>query len=161
MPPVFGPESSRQPERLLNRRQRFMDEILVELGDRWRLPLRGSRVTAVDWHDHDFVLSFDCGMELVAAYSMRLSSAFRVARDDCRPIAQCSRPDAEQRLRSSKVVSSVAFRVGELRIGFCSGLTLRALSTDPVCPARIRVGGQVLCCDASRPDDTSGPVDCG
>ena len=117
----------------------------MELDDRWRLPLRGSRVSDIDWHDHDFVLSFDCGMELMAAYSTQLSPVFRVSGDhDRRPIAQWSRSEAEQKLRSSDIVSSVAFRVGELRISFRNGTTLRALSTDPVCPARIRVGGEVL-----------------
>jgi len=135
---ALSSQSSRRHECPLQR-------TIVELDDRWRLPLHGSRVAVIDWHDRDFVLSFDCGMELAAAYSTQLSPVFRGTGDyGRRPIAHWSRSEAEQRLQSSDVVSSVAFRVGQLRIVFRSGLTLRALCTDPVCPARIRVGGQVL-----------------
>lgn len=122
-----------------------MDRTIVENADRWRLPLRGSRVTVVDWADRCATLEFDNGMELAVGYAAQLSPVFRNAGDYARkPLSTWSPTQAEQGLRSSDVVSSVAFRAGRLRIAFRTGWTLRADAADPTFPARIRVGGQTL-----------------
>jgi hypothetical protein len=107
--------------------------------------MRGSRVSAIVWHTHGLILSFDNDMDLVMGYATQLSPVFRINEDyDRKPIDRWSRPEAEQGLRSSDVVSSVAFRIGELRIGFRRGWTLRTLSTDPTCPAYININGKTL-----------------
>ncbi len=122
-----------------------MGGIIVERDDRWRMPLRGSTITTIGWYEQGMVLSFANGIDVVAGYSAQLSPVFRITGDQGRkPILEWSRSQVEQGLRSSDVVSSVAFRTGELRIGFRNGWTIRAAATDPVCPAKIRVGQQVL-----------------
>ncbi|WP_216896250.1 hypothetical protein [Nocardia alni] len=128
----------------------------MERDGRWRMPLRRSTVVAIGWHEQCLVLSFANGMDVAAGYSSQLSPVFRISGDqDRKPIVEWTRPQVEQGLRSSDVVSSVAFRTGELRIGFRNGWTIRAVATDPVCPARIRVDGQVLW-DGSGIHDVAG-----
>lgn len=103
-------------------------EVEKELDDRWWLGLRGRTLEAVDPQDFMVVLDFGGGSALTieSAANVRATSAPRteasaVAHNDDGTL---STSDAVLSLVGQRVLSSVGFKIGDLRVVFDSGQML-------------------------------------
>jgi hypothetical protein len=124
------PESAKAPRSAVARvTLAFVgSEVEKELADRWWLGLRGRTLEAVDPQDFMVVLDFSgrSALTIESAASVRAASAPRteasaVARNDDGTL---STSDAMLSLVGQRVLSSVGFKIGDLRLVFDSGQML-------------------------------------
>ncbi|MEV0331353.1 hypothetical protein [Nocardia sp. NPDC050717] len=92
-----------------------------ELEDRWILPLRGDSVVDIDWDPRDVRLTLDSQATIVVGYGAHLTPGNGSTFDrDAKPLGDWERSVADEALRD-RIVSSVGFKSGTLRVWFANG----------------------------------------
>lgn len=115
---------------------------LTELPDRWILPLRGSRVTDIEWDD-SVRFQLDPPGEIVVGPSALFTSGPRTAPGvDARTLSQLGQGEVRQSV-GARILSAVGFKNGALRIVLDNGWHLNVRSTGPFVPASVTFGDSV------------------
>ncbi len=92
-----------------------------KLTDRWILPLRDDSVVDIGWGPEHVHLILDSQASIVVGYGTHLTPGNGSALDrDAKPLADWERSVAEEALRG-RIVSSVGFKSGTLRVWFANG----------------------------------------
>lgn len=109
---------------------------LIEREDRWILPLRGSRVTHIEWGD-DVTFELDPpGRITVGSAALLTHGSLRAPEADPKMLRQCGHDQARQ-ATDAPIVSAVGFKNGALRIVFDTGWHLNIKATGPFVPASV------------------------
>jgi|GEM_PF-6528361 len=136
-----------------------MNQVIKEYEDRWVLqPMRGSRITAVEWRASDFELIFDSQFGLAVGYGAELSHK-SLAEDDPDRHAITHWPTAEiERYLDEPITSAVCFKSGSLRIGFRNGWKLFVSDRHPEVVASILFDGREIWNRSGLASDPGYPV---
>jgi Family of unknown function (DUF6188) len=131
-----------------------MPHEMTELSDRWILPLRGSRVTQIEWGDR-VRFQLDPPGEIVVGSGAYFTNGPKAAPGaDAKTISQLGQDEVRRSLGAG-ILSAVGFKNGALRIVFDNGWHLNVTSAAPFVPASIASGGAVTwsrpSTDAERP----------
>ena|SRR5437879_7724645 len=115
-----------------------------ELDDRWILPLRGSRVTAVNL-DENVTITLDSGARIIVGYGAYISQGSAQAPNaDLRTLADPG-ADVLRHWIGSPIVSAVGFKSGALRVVLGNGWHLNVKAQpDPFVPAAVVEGDAVI-----------------
>ncbi|MFG2622181.1 DUF6188 family protein [Streptomyces sp. NPDC048507] len=100
--------------------------MIEDLGDRWRIGLRGTRVLAVRRTESRLSVTFADGTELAVSGPVLLTEGPATA-----PGAVVVAGDGWDRLVGATVLSAVAFRTGALRLVFGTGHHLGVRGAEP------------------------------
>ncbi|MEU8465436.1 DUF6188 family protein [Streptomyces sp. NPDC029003] len=100
--------------------------MIEDLGDRWRIGLRGTPVLAVSRTEQALSVTFADGTELTVSGPVLLTEGPATA-----PGAGPVTGDGWDRLVGATVLSAVAFRTGALRLVFGTGHHLNVRGAEP------------------------------
>ncbi|MFC9966026.1 DUF6188 family protein [Nocardia ignorata] len=116
--------------------------ILTELEDRWILPLRGQSVMSTTRRDNVIELTTDEGCMITVDMAALLSPGHATKSDpDRRPLITWDASVVEEAV-CARIISSVGFKSGTLRVKFENGWTLLARKDDAT--ASVRFGDDSL-----------------
>jgi hypothetical protein len=114
-----------------------------ELADRWILPLRGSRVTGIDWGENIQFLLDPAGEITVGLGALLSHGAASAPGADVKTLSEFGQ-DAVQRCVGSVVLSAVGFKNGALRIVFDNGWHLNVRPGEPHVAAAVTFAGSAI-----------------
>ena len=113
-----------------------------ELADRWILPLRGSRVTQIDWGD-SVRFQLDPPGEIVVGYGALFTNGPRTAPGvEAKALSQLGQEEVQRSL-GARILSAVGFKNGALRIVFDNGWHLNVRAAAPFVQASVTSGDSV------------------
>ncbi|MFD3508765.1 DUF6188 family protein [Nocardia sp. NPDC058666] len=113
---------------------------MTELEDRWILPLRGQAVMSTTWRDNAIELTTNEGSVITVGITALLSPGHATKNDpDRRPLITWDRSVVEEMV-CARIISSVGFKSGTLRVKFENGWTLLARRDDAVATAKFGDG---------------------
>lgn len=110
--------------------------MIEDLGDRWRIALRGSRVLAVSRTEGDLLVTFADEVVLTVSGPVLLTEGPGTA-----PGAVAVSGEGWGRLVGATVLSAVAFKSGSLRLVFGTGHHLNVPGAEPGTEAVLRQPG--------------------
>jgi hypothetical protein len=130
-----------------------------ELDDRWILrPLRGRHAIRVEWRSHDIELVLDSSDRIIIGYRAELSPRSLAPDDpDRKTISHWNRPFVEQ-IITSEILSAVAFKSGDLRLGFRNGWNLFTYQKHSGTPSAIYSGDQMMWSPSGIGENLSYPI---
>ncbi|MEV0686052.1 DUF6188 family protein [Nocardia sp. NPDC050378] len=116
------------------------DSILTELEDRWILPLRDQAVMSTTWRNNAIELATNEGSVITVGTAALLSPGHATKSDpDRRPLITWDASVVEE-VVCARIISSVGFKSGTLRVKFANGWTLLARKDDAVATVRFSDG---------------------
>jgi hypothetical protein len=116
---------------------------MEELQDRWILPLRGDRVMTIERGD-TVIFSLDSGVRIVVGTGAYFTHGVLTGPDVEKTTVAQRDDDDLRRVLGSKVLVSVGFKSGALRVVFSTGWHLNVSSRGEFVPAAVIGNDTVL-----------------
>src|SRR5437660_11675336 len=104
---------------------------MKELTDRWILPLKGSRVTGIDWDDNVHILLNLNGKLTVGRGALLTHGPVSAPDANVRTLGQLGQEGTARRCAGSRIGSAVGFKNGTLRVVFDGGWHLNVRAGGP------------------------------
>lgn len=119
-----------------------------ELDDRWILPLRGSTLTAVEWDDSVTFRLEPAGEITVGRGALLTQGSVSAPHTNIQTLREVG-VDGVQQCVGRRILSSVGFKDGALRVVLDNGWHLTVREEGPFVAAKVILGGALIW---SRPD---------
>lgn len=120
-----------------------MNTGMQEREDRWILPLRGDTVTRIDPGEQT-VFVLDSGVRIIVGeHAYFTDGPFRGPETALTELVQLD-PDDLNKSVGARVLSSVGFKSGSLRVVFSSAWHLNVTGAQPLVPAAVVSGETVM-----------------
>jgi len=116
---------------------------MKELADRWILPLRGSRVTGIDWNDNVQILLNPEGKLTVGRGALLTHGPVSAPDANVRTLGQLGQEGTARRCAGSRILSAVGFKNGTLRVVFDSGWHLNVRAAGPLGGTVVTAGDSI------------------
>ncbi|MEV6280329.1 hypothetical protein [Nocardia sp. NPDC051832] len=130
---------------------------IKEYDDRWIMdPIRGAKVSGIDWHADRIDIRFGGMATLTVGYDAELAPRSLLEDNpDRHPITYWTRADLERNL-ASPIASPVFFKSGRVRLGFRNGWKLFSSIHDT--PTTLKLGNDCIWTPSGLSTSTEYPV---